>query len=181
MIFRNCVLVSLLSIGAVMSSAVPGMTRPATIDIEANLRSGPSINSSRIDGLPVGTSIEVLKIVNSQERYRGYWYYVKTNGRFQTEGWVSDSLVRFNASNQTYGALVGDADDVIYLRSAPRRSSEVLHTGTKGDLVVVGQSKRSNDGYPWYYVTFPNRSAGWVRGDLISVWPKGCIITCPAN
>ena len=181
MIFRNYVIVSLLSIGAVISSAMPGMTRPATIDIEANLRSGPSMNSSRIDGLPVGTSIEVLKIVNSQERYRGYWYYVKTNGRFQTEGWVSDSLVRFNSSNQTYGTLAGDDDDVINLRSSPRRSSEVLHTGTKGDLVVVGKSKRSEDGYPWYYVIFPNQASGWVRGDLISVWPKGCIITCPVN
>ena len=41
MIFRNYVIVSLLSIGAVISSAMPGMTRPATIDIEANLRSSP--------------------------------------------------------------------------------------------------------------------------------------------
>ena len=181
MISRNCVVIGLLSIGAVIASALPGMTRPATIDIEANLRSGPSMNASRIDGLPVGTSIEVLKIVNSKDRYRGYWYYVRTNERSSTEGWVSDSLVRFNTSNQTYGTLAGDEDDVINLRSAPRRNSEVLHTGTKGDLVKVGQSKRSEDGYPWYYVTFSNQSSGWVRGDLISVWPKGCVITCPAN
>ena len=181
MIFRNYVVVGLLSIGAVIASALPGMTRPATIDIEANLRSEPSMNSSRIDGLPVGTSIEVLKIVNSKDRYRGYWYYVRTNERSSTEGWVSSSLVRFNVSNQNYGTLAGDADDVINLRSAPHRNSDVLHTGTKGDLVMVGQSKRSADGYPWYYVTFSNQSSGWVRGDLISVWPKGCIITCPAN
>ena len=113
MLFRNYVVVSLLSIGAVIASALPGMTRPATIDIEANLRSEPSMSSSRIDGLPVGTSIEVLKIVNSKDRYRGHWYYVRTNQRSSTEGWVSDSLVRFNVSNQNYGTLVGDRKSVV--------------------------------------------------------------------
>jgi hypothetical protein len=53
--FRNHLIVGLLSLGVVMAGALPSMARPATIDIEANVRSAPSLGASRIDGLPDGT------------------------------------------------------------------------------------------------------------------------------
>jgi hypothetical protein len=182
MIFRKSLVVGLLSVTALMVGALPGMARPATITYEANIRSGPSMQTTRLDGLPKDTPIEVLKIVDDADSDgRGlYWYYVRSTGKLRTEGWVTSTLVRFNASSQNYGTLAGEPGDVINIRSDPSTQRDVLHTGVLGDLVMVGRSARSSDGgYPWYYVTYPNGAAGWVRADLISVWPKGCIITCP--
>jgi uncharacterized protein YgiM (DUF1202 family) len=185
MILRKSLVVGLLSVTALMVAALPAVARPAAIDSPANVRSGPSIETAILDGLPEGTPLEVLKIVKDAERDH-YWYYVRSTGNLRTEGWVTAALVRFDASSQTYGTLAGEPGDTINLRSAPSTQSEVLHTGVLGDLVTVGQSKfvplgkdYGRTGYRWHYVTYPSGAAGWVRGDLINVWPKGCIITCP--
>jgi hypothetical protein len=188
MIFRKSLVVGLLSVTALVVGALPGMARPATIDIEANVRADASLQADVLDGLPVETNVEVLKIVTEPTR-GDYWYYLRSTGRLKTQGWVRSNLVRFKPDNQSYGTLAGEPGDVINIRSAPSTQSEVLHTGVLGDLVTVGRSKfvhLGNDrarlaGYHWHYVTYPSGAAGWVRGDLISVWPKGCIITCPEN
>jgi hypothetical protein len=185
MIFRKSLVVGLLSVSALMVAALPGMARPGTIDIEANVRSSASLQAEVLDGLPVGTTVEVLKIVTEPER-GDYWYYLRSTGDLKTQGWVRSNLVRFKPSDQSYGTLAGEPGDVINIRSAPSTQGEVLHTGVLGDLVTVGRSKfvplgdaYGRTGYRWHYVTYPSGAAGWVRGDLISVWPKGCIITCP--
>jgi uncharacterized protein YgiM (DUF1202 family) len=185
MIFRKSLVVGLLSVTALMVAALPGMARPGTIDIEANVRSSASLQADVLDGLPVGTTVEVLKIVTEPER-GDYWYYLRSTGDLKTQGWVRSNLVRFKPSDQSYGTLAGEPGDVINIRSAPSTQGEVLHTGVLGDLVTVGRSKfvplgdaYGRTGYRWHYVTYPSGAAGWVRGDLISVWPKGCIITCP--
>jgi Bacterial SH3 domain/GW (Gly-Tryp) dipeptide domain len=184
MIVRKSLVVGLLSVTALMVAALPGMARPATINIEVNLRSGPSIKTTRIDGLPAGTNVEVLKIVNANDGEYN-WYYVRSTGKLRTEGWVTNSAVNFNRSSQQYGTLAGGPDDRINIRSARNTRSEVLHTGVLGDLVTVDESRSTvGDGYSrtgtsWHHVTYPSGAAGWVRGDLINIWPKGCIITCP--
>ncbi len=171
MIFSKRLTVGLLSMGAVVMSALPSLARPATITIEANVRSGASLQASILDGLPVGTNVEVLNVAFEPTR-RDYWYYLRSYGNLKTEGWVRSNLVQFQASDQTYGTLMGEPDDVINIRSAPTTRSEVVHTGIKGDLVAVGEYRKRSEALGWYYVTFPNQSSGWVRSDLISVWPK---------
>lgn len=186
--FSKLLMVGLLSLGTIVVSAMPSMARPGFITFEANLRSGPSMNATRVDGLPEGTPLEILKIVPGTSHNVKHWYYVRSTGDLRTEGWVTSSLVRFQVSNQNYGTLAGNEDDVINIRSAPNLQSQVIHTGVMGDLVEVGQSKfvalgkgYGRTGYYWYYITYPNGASGWVRGDLINVWPKGCIITCPEH
>jgi Bacterial SH3 domain len=191
MILRKSLVVGLLSVSALVVTALPGMARPATIasaHFGVNLRSGPSLQDTILDALPDQTPLEVLRIVNLEGggEGRGDWYYVRSGGDLKTEGWVNGGHVSFLPSHQIYGTLTGEPGDVINLRSAPSTQSEVLHTGVLGDLVTVGKSKfvpLGNDygrtGYRWHYVTYPSGAAGWVRGDLIAVWPKGCIITCP--
>lgn len=186
MTLRQQFLMGLWGIGMVMTIAFPGSARSAKVAYEVNLRSGPSVEAQRIDGLPEGTPLEVLKVVSSSDQNNPYWYYVRSTGRLKTEGWVTSSLVRFNASNQRYGTLMGQQDDVINIRSGPSLKDRVVHTGTLGDLITIGQSKfiptnNSRTGYYWYPINYPNGATGWVRGDLIRVWPKGCIITCPEN
>ncbi|MGI0491713.1 SH3 domain-containing protein [Alkalinema pantanalense CENA528] len=174
--------IGLLGLGLVMVNALPGMARPASIDSEgwgAMVRSGPSLKTRSLDSLPHGTPVEVLRITTSPDSGL-YWYYLRSTGKLRTEGWVAGELVSFKSSNQTYGTLAGSPDDVINIRSAPSLKGNVVHTGVVGDLVTVGRSSR-DAGYRWYYITYPNGSKGWVREDLISVWPQGCIITCPAN
>lgn len=184
-VFRSGVVAGLLSIAALTVDALPGMARPASIDPAqtggVNVRSGPSLQTMAIDSLPGGTPIEVLNIVGNENVGSPYWYYIRSTGRVTTEGWVASELIRFNSSRQTYGTLTGDPGDTINIRSAPNTDEAVLHTGIVGDLVTVGRSMRGDEGYIWRYVTYPNRSSGWVRADLIAVWPKGCIVTCPDN
>jgi uncharacterized protein YgiM (DUF1202 family) len=184
--FPKLLTIGLLSLSAIGMTALPSMARPGSIDGQANLRSGPSMEADRIDGLPEGTPLEVLRIVPATSDNVRTWYYVRSTGNLRTEGWVTSNLVRFEVSNQNYGTLTGSEDDVINIRSAPNLQSQVVHTGVLGDLVKVGQSKfvplgkgYGRTGYRWYNVTYPNGSSGWVRGDLINVWPQGCIITCP--
>jgi uncharacterized protein YgiM (DUF1202 family) len=173
MIFRKSLVVGLLSVGGLIASALPGVARPATITIEANVRSAASLQANVLDGLPVGSNVEVLNIVREPKRGDD-WYYLRATGNIKTEGWVRSNLVTFKESNQTYGTLKSERkDDNINLRSGPSRQGKVLHTGIVGDLVMVGRSLKSDDGKHWYYVTYPNRSAGWVREDLINVW-RGC-------
>jgi Bacterial SH3 domain len=175
--FPKLLTVGLLSLGTIVVSALPSMARPGFIYSEANVRSAPSINAQRIDGLPEGTSLEILRVESGADR-RG-WYYVRSSGQLRTEGWVTASLVRFEQNDRQYGTLSGDPGDVINIRSAPNLQSRVKHSGTTGDLVEVGESSQGRAGNRpgdpwerWYYVTYPNGSAGWVRSDLISVWPE---------
>jgi uncharacterized protein YgiM (DUF1202 family) len=178
MLFRKTIVTGLLSLTALAINALPSMARPAMIDPDqragVNVRSEPSVDSTALDGLLGGTSIEVLNISPNR------WYYVRSTGSSATEGWVAGELIRFNRSSATYGTLAGSLGDTINIRSAPSTTSSILHTGVTGDLVSVGRSALVS-GYRWYVVVYPNGSSGWVRADLISVWPKGCIITCPAN
>ncbi len=187
MTLRQVLLVGLLAVGTVMAVALPGTARSAQITYEVNLRSGPSTTANRIDGLPKGTPLQVLKVIASNDRYHAYWYYVRSTGRLKTQGWVAGSYVSFDSSNQRYGTLAGQEGDVINIRSGPGLHHRIVHTGSMGDLVSVGQSKfvttsrDSRAGYDWYPVTYPNGATGWVRSDLINLWPKDCIITCSDN
>jgi Bacterial SH3 domain len=168
MIFRKSLVVGLLSVGGLIASALPGVARPATIGIEANVRSAASLQANILDGLPVGTNVEVLNITFEPKR-GDYWYYLRSTGNLKTEGWVRSNLVNFNSTRETYGTLSGDRGDVINIRSAPTTQGKVLHTGVTGDLVTVGRAMTGDGGKRWYNVTYPNRSAGWVREDLISI------------
>jgi hypothetical protein len=170
MTFRKNLVIGLLSLSAVVAGALPSLARSATISYEANLRSGPSLYTSRIDGLPEGTPLEVMRIVaDTDSETQSHWYYVRSTGRLKTEGWVTSSLVNFNASDRSYGRITGEAGDVINIRSAPNLDGKVLHTGVMGDVVMLGDSEIDNNGYRWHYVIYPNQAAGWVRADLISI------------
>ncbi len=178
MILRQSLLMGLCSVGAVMLAAMPGMARPATLDTDANIRSGASLRSPVIDIWTKGGTVEVLNIAMAGDG--DYWYYVQSSIEGTEPGWVRSDLVRFKSSNLKYGTLGGDRGDKINVRSGPGTDREILHYGLSGDLVTVGRPQYDGD-YVWYEVKFPNGSAGWVRQDLIAVWPKGCIITCPDN
>jgi uncharacterized protein YgiM (DUF1202 family) len=174
--FSKSLMVGLLSLGTIAASALPGMARPGYIYSEANVRSAPSFNSRRVDGLPEGSPLEILRVVPGRGDSRT-WYYVRSTGQLRTEGWVSSNLVKFEPTGRQYGTLMGDDGDVINIRSSHSTDSRVKHTGTKGDFVEVGESKfiplgqgYGRTGYYWYYVTYPNGASGWVRGDLIAVW-----------
>jgi uncharacterized protein YgiM (DUF1202 family) len=174
--FSKTLMVGLLSLGTIAASALPSMARPGYIYSEANVRSAPSFNSRRVDGLPEGTPLEVLRVVAGRGDGRT-WYYVRSTGQLRTEGWVSANLVKFESTRRMYGTLVGNDGDVINIRSDSDIDSRVKHTGIAGDLVEIETSimsrstQQSKSGYIWYKVVYPNGASGWVRGDLIGVWP----------
>jgi uncharacterized protein YgiM (DUF1202 family) len=171
--------VGLLSLGTMMTGSLPVMARPATVTTDSNIRSGASLKSPVLEVLPSGGEVEVLNIVLTN---RDYWYYVRPKVEGTAEGWVRSNLIRFKPSNLIYGTLAGDRDSKINVRSRPSLDGKILHYGLAGDLVIVGESQKvAGQRHSWYRVTFPNQASGWVREDLLAVWPKGCIITCPDN
>jgi uncharacterized protein YgiM (DUF1202 family) len=180
MILRKNLLIGLCSVGAVMLAAMPGMARPATLDTTANVRSAASLQAPIEETLSKGAPVEVMNIVLADDG--NHWYYVISPIEGTASGWVRSDLVRFKSNNLKYGTLTGDRGDKINVRSGPGIDRRILHHGLSGDLVTVGRPQYDGyDGDMWYEVKFPNGSAGWVREDLVSVWPKGCIITCPDN
>jgi uncharacterized protein YraI len=57
----------------------------------------------------------------------------------------------------------------VNVRSGPSTASPVAHYGLVGDRVQTIDSVLGADGYYWYYVEFPSRARGWVRGDFLQV------------
>jgi hypothetical protein len=57
----------------------------------------------------------------------------------------------------------------INVRSAPSTSASSPHYGLVGDRVQVIRYVTGKDGYIWYFVEFPSRARGWIRGDFVSV------------
>ena len=174
----KCV-VGLLSFGALMASALPAIARPATLIADTNLRTDPSLTATVSRVLPRGCNLEVLNIRLADNGV--YWYYVRSQVQGRAEGWVVSSLTEFEPSQKRYATLAGDRSDTINVRSAPNLNSNILHYGVPGDLVTVEESSQQFQGYRWHRVKFPSNATGWVREDLLSIWPQGCIITCPAN
>jgi SH3-like domain-containing protein len=173
--------IGLATLGTIVASSLPAIARPATLSTEdangqVNLRSGTSVKSSVLEVLNNGSSVEVLNIIQLKG---DYWYYVRSNIEASNEGWVSSRFVRFKSSDQRFATLKGSRDERVNVRSGPTTTSRAEHYGLTGDLVSVGRSIKGDAGYYWYYVTFPNQSSGWVRADLLAIWPKGCIIVCP--
>ena len=66
--------------------------------------------------------------------------------------------------------MADDPDSVINVRSLPSPESDPIGLGRVGEQVILGRSEPAEDGYTWYYVTFPGTSTmGWVREDLIDL------------
>jgi uncharacterized protein YgiM (DUF1202 family) len=177
MSFATKVLVGLLSLGALITGALPGNARPATLITDTNLRTDPSLTATVSRVLSPGSNVEVLNITVANDG--DYWYYVRSQVQGRAEGWVRGDLTSFEPSQKRYATLAGDRNDRINVRSKPRLDSNILHYGLPGDLVIVEESFQESQGYRWYRVQFPSNAIGWVREDLLSIWPDGCIITCP--
>lgn len=168
--------VGLLSLATVVATALPGLSLPGKLTSDANLRSGRSLTASVKEVLRSGGKVEVLNIQPVDD---DYWYYVQSEIEGTEKGWIRSDLIRFNPIKVRAGNLVGKFQDVINIRSNPSIKSKVQHYGLGGDLVTILDSRKEASGYFWYKVKFPSNAVGWVREDVISVWPKGCIISCP--
>ena len=166
-----------LSFGTLMAGVLPAMARPATLTTDSNLRTDASLTASVKEVLPPGSNVEVLNITVGKDG--NYWYYVRPEVEGTPDGWIRSNLVSFKPSSKSYGTLVGSRGTRINVRSSPSLNSKIQHYGLPGDLVTIENSFKESGNYRWYRVKFPSNAIGWVREDLISVWPKGCIITCP--
>jgi uncharacterized protein YgiM (DUF1202 family) len=169
----------LLSFGTLMAGILPVMARPATLDATSNLRSDTSITSSMLELLPKGSNVEVLNIRIGNDG--NYWYYIQPDVEGSQNGWVRSDLVRFQTSDKRYATLGGSRRDKINVRSGPNLNSKVLHHGLSGDLVTIEDSYQQYGKQSWYRVKFASNATGWIREDLLSIWEKGCIITCPEH
>jgi Bacterial SH3 domain/GW (Gly-Tryp) dipeptide domain len=175
----NSLAAGLLSIGTLMAGILPVMARPATLTTDSNLRTDASLTASVLSVLPPNCDVEVLNITIGSDG--NYWYYVRPEIKGKPNGWIRSNLISFKPSNKSYGTLVGSRGAQINVRLSPSLNGKIQHYGLSGDLVTVEDSYRESGNYRWYRVKFPSNAIGWVREDLISVWPKGCIITCPEN
>ncbi|MBD2337551.1 SH3 domain-containing protein [Calothrix sp. FACHB-156] len=171
--------VGLLTVGALMNTVLPAMARPATLTTDSNLRTSASLTASVEEVLPLGSNVEVLNITFGDDG--DYWYYVQPTVEGTANGWIRGDLVKFQPSKKRYATIAGERGYKINVRSSHNLNSKVLHSALSGDLVTVEDSYQNAGEYRWYRVKFPNNASGWVREDLLSIWPQGCIITCPAH
>jgi uncharacterized protein YgiM (DUF1202 family) len=161
-------MIGLITLGSILLSSLPTLARPAILQRRTEVRSNTSFNSNVLETFAPGP-VEVLKVAKDDEGQD--WYYIRTPAEGSEDGWVrSDQVTLPHPRNQSYAVLGGDRGepgDRINIRSVPRMDGEILHYGLTGDVVRMNGSK-SNDGYLWRHVTFPNGASGWVRYDLIS-------------
>jgi uncharacterized protein YgiM (DUF1202 family) len=169
----------LLALGTLMTGILPAMARPATVTSTSNLRADASLRAPVEDVLPSGANVEVLNIRVGNDG--NYWYYAQPSVEGTLSGWIRSDLVSFNSSNKRYATLVGSRGSKINVRAAATLNSKALHYGLVGDLVTVEDSYKTAGQSRWYRVKFPSNASGWIREDLLSIWPQGCIITCPAH
>ncbi|RCJ19706.1 hypothetical protein A6770_06090 [Nostoc minutum NIES-26] len=169
----------LLTFGTLMTGVLPAMARPATLTSRSNLRTDASLTAPVEEILPSGSNVEVLNITVGNDG--DYWYYVQPKVEGTLSGWVRSDLVSFQPSNKRYATIALNRGYKINVRSSPNLRSKVLYNAQSGDLVTVEDSYKEVGQYRWYRIKFPTNVTGWVREDLLSIWPQGCIITCPAN
>lgn len=156
-----------------LTVALPSFARPATLMAEAgsriNVRSAPTIASSRAHYGLAGDRVEVMRSMLGSDRYK--WNYVKFSSG--AKGWVRGDFVKYTEGMAEYGVLAGKAGDRINVRANPSTSATSPHYGVQGDVVQLLNQKNTNDGYAWHFVQFPSGAKGWVRSDLISRMDEG--------
>lgn len=169
----------LLVFGTLMTGLLPAMARPATLTSRSNLRTDASLTAEVEEILPSGSPVEVLNITLGNDG--SYWYYVQPQVEGTLSGWVRSDLVSFKPSNKRYATIAGKRGYKVNVRSSPNLNGKVLYLAQSGDLVIVEDAFTEFRQLRWYRVRFSNNSIGWAREDLLSIWPRGCIITCPAH
>lgn len=169
----------LLTFATLMAGILPAMARPATLTSRSNLRTSASLTASVEEILPLDSNVEVLNITVGDDG--DYWYFVQPKVEGTASGWIRSDLVSFKSSKKRYATIAGERGYKINVRSSPNLKSKVLHNALSGDLVTVEDSYQQAGQYRWYRIKFPNNVTGWVREDLLSIWPQGCIITCPVH
>lgn len=165
-------LVSVLaSVAVTIGLALPAFARPAVITgsvpgSRVNVRSAPTMTATAPSYGLVGDRVEVLDQTSGKDGYT--WYYV----RFASgaEGWIRGDFVSVIGSKQGIPAvLVGRAPGSrVNVRSGPSTTSPAPSYGLVGDRVVILNQTSAADGFTWYYVQFPSRAEGWVRGDFVA-------------
>ncbi len=167
----------LLAIGTLMTGVLPAIALPATVTTRSNLRTSASLTATVQEILPSGSNVEVVNITTGDDGK--YWYYVQPTVEGTQSGWVRSDLVSLNPGRKRYATIGGKRGYKINVRSSPNLSSRVFYNAALGDVVTIEDSYQKVGQYRWYRIKFPNYVTGWVREDLLSIWPKGCIITCP--
>lgn len=130
-----------------------------------NVRESPSLSASVIGTAKVGDRVNTLDDGIGGGSVR--WYRVQVSAG--VKGWVSADYLRMGTDQ--IAVLQGDEVNV---RSAPSTSSKAIHSGRRGDRVVVMESITGEDGYLWHRVRFSSQAEGWVRGDLVQVLKVAC-------
>lgn len=168
---------ALLTFGTLMTGVLPAIALPGTVTSRSNLRTDASLTASVEEILTSGSNVEVLNITVGNDGNN--WYYVQPEVEGTLSGWVRSDLVSLKLDKKRYATIVGDRGDKINVRSSPNLKSKVLYNALSGDLVTIENSYKQGGQYRWYCIKFPNNVIGWVREDLLSIWPQGCIISCP--
>lgn len=147
------------------AGARPALLCGQELGSAVNVREAPSLSASVIGTTKVGDRVDTLDEGIGGDTVQ--WYRVQVPAGVQ--GWVSADYLR--TGTDRVAVLQGDEVNV---RSAPSTSSKVMHSGLRGDRVVVMESITGENGYLWHRVRFPSQAEGWVRGDLVQVLKAAC-------
>lgn len=168
---KHSVVSVLAGVAVAIGMALPAFARPAVITgsvpgSRVNVRSAPTLTAAAPSYGLVGDRVEILDQTKGEDSYT--WYYVQFASG--ATGWVRSDFVSVIGSKQGIPAvLVGKTPGSrVNVRSGPSVNASVPHYGLVGDRVVILNQTSAADGNIWYYVQFPSRAEGWVRGDFIA-------------
>lgn len=126
----------------------------AIVNVSAlNVRSGPSLNYSKIGLIYKGDSVTVIKT-------QGEWSYVKlSNG---SKGWVYSSYIKKQVSTSTQTDTAKVNVSYVNLRSGAGNSYSVKKVLTYGTKVTVLDKSGG-----WYNVKLSDGTTGWIYKNYI--------------
>lgn len=121
-----------------------------------NVRSGPSLNYSKIGVVYGGTYLTLIET-------QGNWSHVKLNDG--SKGWVYSSHLRkqSSTSNQVTDKTGTVNTSYLNVRSGAGKTNNITGLVSYGDKVTVLDESNG-----WYQIELTNGKTGWVNGKYIS-------------
>lgn len=129
-----------------------------------NIRETPETDSKVLGQLTIGETAQILSNKNN-------WYLIKTSSG--SEGWVLNDLVAVDEEKDPIkrGMIV---TDILNVRKEPSTQSNIIHTLSKENKVVISRSQDE-----WYEIPISETKNGWIHSDYVKIKPnysKGKII-----
>jgi len=130
-----------------------------------NVRSEATLNGTKTDSLPTGTSMTITDGPVTADGHT--WWQIDTG---DVTGWVAGE---FLSADNPGGFGVGDNvvvfDGPLNVRESASIDADIITKLDEGDEATITDGPTTADGYDWYEIEVNGDSPGWIAGAFISL------------